>query len=581
MQAMVDGHGAPPWDWEVDLLVFGSGAGGMMAALVAAHEGLEVLLCEKTAHVGGTTAQSGGTLWIPANPLAADAGIADTLADAQTYLSGEAGADDPRGLRAAFLESGPQAVQFLRTATDVRLSAYGKHPDYHPDAPGATLRGRALAPVAFDGRELRRAFELVRRPREEFMALGGMMVAREEIGLFVRPWASWKAFSFTVRTVLRHLADRLGHSRGTRLLMGNALVGRFLKSLLARGVAIEVEAPLVDLIVEDGCAVGAVVGLAPESRRIRARKGIVLATGGYGASEPLRKEVMGDFYTPYALTTPASAGDSMSAARRVGAAVEKAMQSPALWMPASVLRGADGAVRTFPHIRERSKPGLVAVDQSGHRFTDESASYHDFCMAMFARNATVPAIPAYLVFDRTFLRNYGMGPIRPLWQVLGPYVRAGYLMRARTVAALARAIGVPPEALEETLSRHNEAAADGVDPFGKGSHALGRHNGDPAATPNPCLRPIIDAPFFALPVHPAILSTSAGLMTDRDGQLLTVEGAPIPGLYAVGNDMASVMRGSYPGPGTTIGPAVAFAYRAARHAARRNAGASSPAEAGR
>jgi succinate dehydrogenase/fumarate reductase flavoprotein subunit len=552
------------WDREVDVLVFGAGAAGMTAALVAANEGLDVLLCEKTSQVGGTTSTSGGTIWVPGTTHSKATGRPSDIESARRYLDGEVGNYGAPELREAFLEAGAEALDYLDKNTDVKFKANDPYPDYHPDRPHGALGGRALSPLAFDGKKLGSDFSLLRPPMPEFMVLGGMMVARDEIKYLIQPWASLKAFKVACQRVWQHLTQRLTHSRGTRLLLGNALAGRLLYSLRQKGVDIATQASLSELVRKGAKVEGAVVNINGKLQRVRARRAVVLATGGCAASDKWRRETM-DVDIPHVLAFSGNTGDGMDAAEAVGAAINRGHHSPFFWMPASIMRWSDGRVATYPHIRDRPKPGLIAVNSAGRRFVNESDSYNDFVEAMLASHKEVPSIPAYLICDRRFIRNYGLGVIHPVWQNITYFIKRGYLVSAPTLEELARKINVDAEGLVVSVRQHNRAAETGVDEaFGKGSTALNRHNGDATVKPNPCLRPIETAPFFALAVYPAPIGSSMGLRTNSDGQVLDAANNAIDGLYACGNDMSSVMGGVYPGPGITIGPAIVFAYRAAK-----------------
>jgi len=558
------------WDREVDLLVFGSGAAGMTAALVGAHEGLEVLLCEKLAQIGGTTATSAGTLWIPGNNQSARAGIPDSIDAGRTYLEREVGSYARRDLLDAFLESGPKAVDYLEARTEVKFDATRGHPDYHPDAPGGAYSGRALSPKPFDGRLLGPDFALIRAPRSTLMILGGMMVGRREIPDLLRPFSSFAAFSYVTSILLRHACDRLRYPRGTRLILGNALVARFLVSLRKKNVPIETNAALVELVREGRRVEGAVVNVNGSLQRIRARRAVVLATGGFPGSAAWRAKLMSEYPEVRSYAFEESKGDALAAALAVGAALDDEVMSPAWWTPVSILRRPDGSELLWAHHSlDRAKPGLIAVNSAGKRFVNEGDSYHDFVLGMFRAHRDVPSIPAYLICDRRFLRKYGLGLIRPLYQRLGPYIKAGYLIKADSIPELARRIGVDPEGLMATVRENNGFAETGVDEaFGRGSNGLNRHNGDPNHKPNPCLGPIERPPFFAVAVYPGIIGTCIGLKADADARVIGTDGFPIEGLYVCGNDMATVMRGAYPGPGITLGPAVTFAYRAIMHITR-------------
>jgi succinate dehydrogenase/fumarate reductase flavoprotein subunit len=565
---------APGWDEEVDLVVLGAGAGGMVAALVGALRGMSVLVIEASALVGGTMATSAGTLWLPGTRHSERAGVPDSVAAARRYLAAElpGAADDP--VREAFLTTADEAVAFLEERSEVRFAAAPRHPDYHPGQPGAAPSGRALVALPFDGRRLGADFALLRPPRREFMVLGGMMVGKDDIPPLLRPFASVAAFRHVAGLVLRQALDRLSYPRGTRLVMGNALAARLLHALRQAGVVLRTGTRVAE-ILRDG---EAVTGVATEAggarRRVRARCGVVVATGGYSGSAAWRARLFGSLPIPHSVANPGNAGGGLDLALAAGAALDERHASPAFWMPASVLERPDGTRAIFPHIiLDRAKPGLIAVNAAGRRFVNEAESYHDFVLGMLRAPSGVPAVPAWLVCDRRFLRDYGMGMVHPGRRDLRRFLAAGYLRQGATPAALAMAIGVDPAGLEASLAQHNRDAVTGLDTaFGKGSTALNRHNGDPAHGPNPCLRPIDAAPFYAMAVWPADLATSIGLRADADARVLDVAGQAIPGLYACGNDMASVMRGAYPGPGVTLGPALVFGYRAASHAAQRNKG---------
>lgn len=554
---------------EVDLLVIGAGAAGMTAALVAALEGLQVLLCEKTSMVGGTTATSAGTVWVPGSSQSAAAGVPDSAAEAARYLASIIGARGGDEQRAAFLEAGPRALDDLERRSEVRFMAAKAHPDYLGNHPGAAFGGRALGPEPFDGRLLgTEDFERVRPPRPEFMVIGGMMVARADIAPLLKPFASFANLAQVARLLARHARDRLRHRRGTRLVMGNALVARLLYSLRRQGVPICFDTALSGLLHDGGRVTGAVLRGPGGESSVRARRGVMLATGGVGWNTALRERLFPEAARPLSLAPEGNTGDGIVAGLGVGADLDDAGSSAGLWMPCSVLERPDGTRSVWAHIvLDRARPGLIAVDAGGRRFANESDSYHDFCMGMLRAGAE-PGRPAHLVCDRSFIRDYGIGLVHQGTRRLKPFLDAGYLIEGATLGELAGRIGVPPAALERSVAEHNRFAETGVDEaFGKGSTPMNRFNGDPENRPNPCLRPIGPGPFYAVAVHPADLAGSAGLRADGDGRALDAAGEPVEGLYVGGNDMASIFRGTYPGPGTTIGPGMVLAWRTARHAA--------------
>ena len=561
------------WDKEVDVLVFGAGMGGMSAALIAALEGLDVLLCEKTDQVGGTTSTSAGTVWIPGSSQAVRDGVPDSIDEARRFLQAEIG---PRAqaVREAFLQAGPAALDYLEARSEVKFTAPPMHPDYHSNQPGRALAGRALAALPFDGRLLGKDFSRVRPPVAPFMVLGGMMVGKNDIPILLKPFASWRAFVAAGKLLLRHAADRVRFSRGTRLVMGNALVARLYHSLKGRNVPIAFDAKLVALVRGKERVDGAVIDIGDKRQTFRARRGVILATGGFAPNEKLRAEFMRGIPVAHSNAFAGANGDGFQAARAVGAAVDEKHTNPAFYFPSSVHKGADGET-VYPHILlDRAKPGLIAVNADGRRFVNESDSYHDFVEGMLRANASAPSVPAWLVCDRSFMRDYGLGLVHPGAgrREIERYVADGYLQRADTLAALAQRIGVDENNLAATVAEHNRYAATGVDEaFGKGGTEYNQFNGDPANAPNPCLRPITEPPLFAVAVYPSTMGTCVGLATDGDARVLDANGAAIEGLYACGNDMASLFRGVYVGPGITLGPALVFAYRAVMHLAKPSA----------
>jgi 3-oxosteroid 1-dehydrogenase len=543
------------FDAEVDLLILGSGVSGMTAALVAAIEGARVLVLESTARVGGTSARSSGTVWIPP---------ADD-ATAASYLDALVGDKADRRLRQAFLSAGPEMVAYLEKHAGLRFRPYTEHPDYRQELPGAASGMRPLEPPEFDGRLLGNEFERVEWPIRELMLFGGMMVTRGEAASLLRAGRSLDATLLGARLLLRYLADRLRHRRGTRLVLGNALVARLYKELLDRSVPVWCEA-VTERLVVDGGVRGAVVRHGSKPTRLRARRGVVLAGGGFPASAALREKYLPRPVARHTAAYEGCVGDTLRLGQEAGGVLGPSGEDNALWFPGSVAARADGSTAVYPHIvLDRAKPGLIAVGRSGLRFTDEAASYHEFTRAMYRTGN----VPAWLVCDRRFLWKYGLGMILPMTVRLGQHLTSGYLRAAGTIEALARAIDVDAAGLAETVRRHNELASTGVDAdFGKGGNRYDRANGDPANAPNPCIGPIRQAPYYAVRVEPTPLGTSLGLRTDASARVCDAAGRPVPGLYAVGNDMHSVMGGEYPGAGAQLGAGMAFAYLAALDAVR-------------
>lgn len=547
---------------QYDAIVVGAGAGGLAAACVAAAEGLRTLLLEKSPVVGGTTAISGGMVWIPANPKMAAAGIADSVDEARRYLERAAPALRDSGVREAFLARGPEALAYLEARTALRMRPVTRYPDYYPDLPGATLGGRVLEPVDFDARTLGRAFALLRRPLREFMLFDGMMVARADLPHFRNALRSPRSAARVLRLVAEYGWQRLSAPRGTRLVLGNALVGHLLKSALDLKVDLEVNARGVGLAVEAGKVRGVEVEADGRRETIAARAGVVLAAGGFSHDAELRKRLLPAGVSRHSPVCATDTGDGIRAGLGAGGRIGEHNAQNAFWTPMSHYARADGSECIFPHtVADRGKPGIVAVTRAGERFTSEAVPYHEFVLAMFRAHA----IPAFLICDRRSLWQYGLGAVRPFTLSLAKHLGRGYLARGGTPAELAAGLGIDAEGLARTVATYNDDARRGVDSrFGLGGNAYQRYLGDAQNEPNPCMRPIESAPFYGIRLVPSDLGTVAGLLTDGEARVLDADARPIPNLYACGNDMNSIMDGAYPGPGITLGPALVFGYIAAR-----------------
>jgi succinate dehydrogenase/fumarate reductase flavoprotein subunit len=554
-----------------DVIVIGSGAAGLCAAAVAASEGQAVLLLESAKSIGGTTAISGGMVWIPANHKMASVGLEDSLESAIKYLK-QTVPNSSEGMD-TFLNESDQAVRYLEQHTTLKLRPVKRYPDYYPELPGATLGGRVLEPVPFDGRELGSHFADLRWPLPEFMLFGAMMVSREDIPHLRRVGRSLRSTIHAIKLVARYALQRLTHQRGTTLYLGNALAGRLYKSVLALGVTVKVETPVMELLTtpDRGGVTGVRVDAREGSQDILADKAVILATGGVSHSPLLRRSYIPEGVSDITACMPSEATlrGAELATQALDAQMSEATQHGCFWVPVSVFRREDQSLGVYPHtVTDRAKPGLIAVNQLGKRFVNEAVSYHEFVKAQV--KAQNNAVPAYLLCDSQFLWKYGLGKIKPFTRMLDADIASGYLKRAQSVAELATQLGVPTENLTQTVDSFNVHAARGEDPvFGRGSNAYQCHLGDMDQQPNPCVAMINRAPFYAVEVIPSDLGMSAGLKTDTNACVLGPDGNAITGLYACGNDMASIMNGAYPGPGITLGPALTFAYLAARHASRR------------
>ena len=552
---------------QCDVLVLGAGAAGMTTAAVSHALGLSVIVCEASPQVGGTTATSAGTAWIPLSHHASSAGMADTEENVLRYLGDVVGRTLNTELVNVFLKNGPSVVRFLEANTHLSFFLPYPHPDYRQRSPGATLGGRAVATKPFDGRLLGTHFADLRPPREEFLAFGGMMVGKEDLAPLLHPLSSLSSLKHSLRLLGRYAVDRVRYGRGTRLVMGNAMVGRLYYTLLREGVPVRLRARATRLMVNDGHVAGAEITGPGGIVQITAAKGVVLAGGGLSTDwiSSAQLGVVNAIRQP--LIFEGNRGETVNAALSIGASLEVDHQSPAFWMPVSTYIGRENQARAYAHIvLDRAKPGIIAVDGNGRRFTDEAASYHDFVLAMQRASAVTDHPRFFLVCDAVALKKYGLGAVMPESLNWRRFVKSGYLRTAPDLGILSQQLSVPVHTLTQTVARFNEYAREGRDPeFERGTSALALVNGDSNHRPNASLGPLDSPPYFAVELSFAPLAASAGLSVNRDAQVLRSDRSAIAGLYACGNDMASIMRGAYPGPGTTLGPALVFACQAAKH----------------
>ncbi|WP_128927490.1 FAD-dependent oxidoreductase [Bradyrhizobium guangxiense] len=557
--------------YECDVLVAGSGCSGMSAAITARYRGLDVLIVEKEPRFGGTTARSGGWLWIPGTSLAKAYGIEETPDQARTYLRHEAGNNYDAARVDAFLSAGPEAVDFFTTKTALRFDMPLVFPDYHAEAPGGAQGGRSMVTRPFDGRELGDLIKSLGMPLPELTVFGMMLGSGKEIIHFMRVTKSLTSAVYVAKRLSRHFMDVLRYGRGMTLTNGNALAGRLAKSALDLKIPIWLSSPVRELTVENGTVTGAIVSREGRSVRVRAHQGVVLACGGFPHDVERRRKMFPHAPTGkehYSPGPTGNTGDGLRLAEGAGGRIEDRLPNAAAWVPVSLTTRKDGSKGVMPHFIDRAKPGVIAVMRDGKRFANEGNSYHDFVQAMIKAAKPGEEIAAYLVCDHKTLRKYGLGCVPPFPMPLGHHLDTGYLMRGDTLEALAAKAGIDAGALVETVRQFNATAPQGHDAaFGKGSKAYNRYQGDALHGPNPCVAPIENGPFYAIKMVIGDLGTYAGIVTDANARALDAEGRVIPGLYAAGNDMASIMGGNYPGAGITLGPALTFGYIAGRHLA--------------
>lgn len=552
---------------ECDVLVVGSGAAGLSAALTASALGLEVVVCDHADAIGGATAISGGELWIPLSRQNSAAG-GDSVAEAVDYLRAAVGPslDLPRA--EAYVRNAAAALAFIEDHSAVEYESLPHVVDYFSDAPGAKIGIRTLGAVPFDGRLLGAHFERIRAPLPVGLIFGGMAVGREDFPHLFNVTRSLRSSLHVARMLSRHLRDRIaGHSRGTRMVMGNALVGGLVHALLQRGVPIRLGCQATALSRESGRVTGATVREGATTSHIRCRRAVILASGSFSGSAAMRSRhfphvALGrEHLSPL---PPTNDGSGLQLATDCGGAIDESFPEPGAWAPMSPVTLAAGGTSVYPHFGDRAKPGVIVVNRRGRRFVNEATNYHDFIRAMLADCATRDAAEAFVITSHRHLRKYGLGRVPAYPGRFRPFVRSGYLQRGRTVAELADRIGVDRDALQQTIAEFNAHAARGADPvFGKGSTAFERAAGDPSVVPNPCVAPLDDGPWYAIRMVPGDIGTMRGLRVDARSRVLQADGTALPGLYAIGTVASSIMRGTYPAAGAMLGPALTFSYLAA------------------
>jgi succinate dehydrogenase/fumarate reductase flavoprotein subunit len=557
--------------YECDVLVAGSGCSGMSAAITAKHSGLDVLIVEKEPRFGGTTARSGGWLWIPGTSLARAWGINEGPDEARTYLRHEAGNSYDAARVDAFLAAGPEAIDFFTSKTAVRFDMPLTFPDYDAEAPGGKQGGRSMVARPFDGRELGDHIKDIGAPLPELTVFGIMLGSGKDIIHFMRATKSLTSAVYVAKRLSKHFLNVLRYGRGMTLTNGNALAGRLAKSAFDLKIPLWLSSPVRELIIENGAVRGAIIERNGKRIRIFARRGVVLACGGFPHDIERRKAMFPHAPTGrehYSPGPTGNTGDGLRLAESAGGRVEDSLPNAAAWVPVSVTHRKDGSKGVMPHFIDRAKPGVIAVMRDGARFANEGNSYHAFVQQMMKAAKPGEEIAAWLICDHRALRQYGLGAVPPFPMPIGQYLNSGYLIKGDTLEELASKAGIDAGGFATTVAQFNNTAAEGRDPtYGKGSRAYNRYQGDANHGPNPCVAPIEQGPFYAIKMVIGDLGTYAGIRTDAQARALDAGGQVINGLYAAGNDMASIMGGNYPGAGITLGPALTFGYIAGRHLA--------------
>jgi hypothetical protein len=550
-----------------DVLVVGSGAAGFAAAITARKAGLDVLLVEKSGCFGGTSAISGGYIWIPNNALARAAGMADSPEKAREYLRSELGERYNDAFIEAYLDHGPRMVDFLVNDLGIPFSVSTHMPDYHPDATGSTI-GRSLHVKPVNGRILGKEFRRLRPlPRE--LSLFGMGVSSgSDLSHLYKFGRSLDSTARVFLLLARYAIDVFRFGRGRQLTNGNALVARLAKALLFDLQApVWTSAPVTRLLYESGRIAGAIVAKNGQPVEVRADRGVVLASGGFAHDVERRTKLYphpAGLEEHVSLAAPGNTGDGARMAEAAGGHFDADVINAAAWMPLSRVPRPDGSWGPILHSVNLGKPGVIAVLRNGKRFVNESLSYHDFVQALISLPDIEAPVGAFVVCDHRAFGKYGLGYAKPFLP-LQALIDTGYLIRADTAEELARATGIEPVAFVQTLRDFNAHAVHGDDPgFGKGGNAYARFLGDMSHTPNPCVAPIDQAPYYAVWMYAGDIGSFAGIKTDPGARVMRSDGTPVPGLFAIGNDMASAFSGCYPGGGTPLGLGMTFGYIAGR-----------------
>ena len=558
---------------DYDLVVVGSGAAGLATAITARKRGLDVVVLEKEPVFGGTTALSGGVLWIPLGPHGRKQNPADTLEAVRTYMQQETGKFYDAAAVEAFLANGPKMVEFFERETAAQFIPT-LYPDYHPDAPGGVDLGRSILAAPYDIRGLGKDMARLKPPLKTITFIGMMFnSSNADLKHFFQATKSFTSFVYVAKRLVTHLKELAQYGRGINVTSGNALAARLAQSALDLGIPILTSTPVREVTLFSGRATGVLADGADGPCRITARQGVVLACGGFPQDiQRITKAYPhlqrgGEHLSP---TPLGNTGDGVAMAEKLGANVDIRFEDSAAWMPVSRVPYRDGTFGVFPHLLDRYKPGIIGVLRNGQRFTNESNSYHDVGAALVRACAGQKETAMWLICDKATIAKYGLGYAKPAPMPLGGHLRSGYLVKGNTLAELAANAGIDPAGLEQTVRHYNTGAVRGEDPaFHRGSTSFNRYLADPEHRPNPCVAPVQTGPFYALKVVMGDLGTFDGIQTSVVGEVLKRDGTAIDGLYAVGNDRASMMGGNYPGAGITHGPNMTFGFITGNHIADR------------
>jgi 3-oxosteroid 1-dehydrogenase len=535
---------------EYDVVVVGAGAAGMTAALTAAKRGLSTLVIEKAPTFGGSAARSGAGIWIPNNEVLLAAGVPDTPAKAATYLAAVVGPTVPAARQQAFLNNGPAMLSFVMANSPLRFRFMAGYSDYYPELPGGLPNGRSIEPDYLDGNIL--GAELAHLNPPYLPVPAGMVVFSQDYKWLNLAAVNARGAAVATECLARGTAAAV---RGeTPLTMGQSLAAGLRAGLLAANVPVWLNTPLQDLVIENGRVTGVVV----PNGTIRARRGVIVGSGGFEHNAAMRAQYQRQpIGTQWTVGAKENTGDGILAGQRAGAALD--LMDDAWWGPAIPLPD-----EPYFCLAERTLPGGLIVDAGGDRFVNEAAPYSDVVHVMYDRNPADPCIPAWLIVDQNYRNRYLFRDVLPTFPLPADWYTSGAVHRSPSLDGLATAIGVRPSVLRSTVTRFNTQAFTGRDTdFGRGVSAYDHYYTDPAVFPNSCLAALWLPPYYAFKIVPGDLGTKGGMRTDARARVLRQDGTVIPGLYAAGNASAAVMGHSYAGAGSTIGPAMTFGYLAA------------------
>ena len=554
-----------------DLIVVGSGAAGLSAAIRAKKRGLNVAVLEKEPVFGGTTALSGGVLWIPLGPQGRQQNPADTREAARTYLIEETGSYFDPASTDLFLDEGPKMIEFFERETEMKFVPT-LYPDYHPQIKGGAHVGRSILAAPYDIRGLGKDMHRLKPPLKTITFIGMMFnSSNADLKHFFKATKSLTSFIYVAKRLATHLKELALYRRGINVTSGNALAARLAKSALDLSIPIITSAPVKKVLMENGKAVGVLATIDGSEKNFSAVHGVVLACGGFphdikriAQAYPHVKRG-GEHLSP---TPESNTGDGTRMAEEVGGVVDIKFKDTSAWMPVSKVPYKNGEFGVFPHLLDRYKPGVIGVLKNGCRFTNESNSYHDVGAALVRACDGQKDTVMWLVCDKTTLNKYGLGFVKPAPMPIGRFVKNGYLIKGETLEELAINAGIDPIGLQQAIAEYNIGAEKGEDQqYGRGATLFNRYLADPENKPNACVAPVEVGPFFAVKVVMGDLGTFDGINTTAYGEVLKRDGSKIEHLYAVGNDRASMMGGNYPAAGITHGPNMTFGYVTANYIA--------------